>query len=106
MGLYGKEKDEEKKQRKKKIRILLLVMAIVLLLFPVSIKFMDDALLNNAQRMGGEIARRFAANEETYLNQYEMIIQTLEYQIASAPEDVDLAGILKTIRSMRRILWG
>ena len=86
---------KKKNKERRKYGFLLLVMAIVLLLFPVSIKFMDDALLNNAQRMGGEIARRFAANEETYLNQYEMIIQTLEYQIASAPEDVDLAGILE-----------
>ena len=56
------------KKRKdwKKYGFLLLIMLIVLGLFPFSVKFMNEALLNNAQRMGDEIARRFAINEETF----------------------------------------
>ena len=71
----------KKNRNGRKYGFLLLITAIILLLFPLSIKFINDALLNNAQRMGEEIARRFAVNEETYLNQYETILRTVEYQV-------------------------
>lgn len=85
------------KKRKvwKKYGFLLLIMVIVLGLFPLSAKFMNEALLNNAQRMGDEIARRFAINEETYLNQYETVLRTVEYQMKNSADGADLSDILE-----------
>lgn len=85
------------KKRKdwKKYGFLLLIMLIVLGLFPFSVKFMNEALLNNAQRMGDEIARRFAINEETYLNQYETVLRTVEYQIQNSADGADLSDMLE-----------
>ena len=83
----------------KKYGFLLLIMVILLVLFPMSIKFMNNALLNNAQRMGEEIARRFAINEETYLNQYETVLRTVEYQIQNSPENTDLTDMMKNYQS-------
>lgn len=85
----------KKTKDRKKYGFLLLITLIILLLFPLSIKLMDDALLNNAQRMGEEIARRFAINEETYLKQYETVLRTVEYQVQNSTENSDMAGMLK-----------
>ena len=87
---------KKKYKNLKKYGFLLLIMMILLVLFPMSIKFMNNALLNNAQRMGEEIARRFAINEETYLNQYETVLRTVEYQIQNSPENMDLTDMMKS----------
>lgn len=87
---------KKKYKNLKKYGFLLLIMVILLVLFPMSIKFMNNALLNNAQRMGEEIARRFAINEETYLNQYETVLRTVEYQIQNSPENMDLTDMMKS----------
>ena len=91
--------EKMKNKNLRKYGFLLLVMVILLGLFPISIKFMNDALLNNAQRMGEEIARRFAINEETYLNQYETILRTVEYQIQNSSEDGNLTDMLESYQS-------
>lgn len=91
--------EKMKNKNLRKYGFLLLVMVILLGLFPISIKFMNDALLNNAQRMGEEIARRFAVNEETYLNQYETILRTAEYQIQNSPKDGNLTDMLESYQS-------
>ena len=90
---------KKKYKNLKKYGFLLLIMVILLVLFPMSIKFMNNALLNNAQRMGEEIARRFAINEETYLNQYETVLRTVEYQIQNSPENMDLTDMMKSYQT-------
>ena len=91
----GEDKMNKKRKDWKKYGFLLLIMLIVLGLFPFSVKFMNEALLNNAQRMGDEIARRFAINEETYLNQYETVLRTVEYQIQNSADGADLSDMLE-----------
>lgn len=70
-----------KKKQKKKYWYVVLSMAVVILVFPISISQMNDAVLKSAQHMGEEIAKSFGFNEEVYVEEYENILDTLEYQL-------------------------
>lgn len=84
-----------KTKSKKKYWYLVLTMAVVLLVIPLSINRMNDEILNNAQLMGREIATRFALNEEIQMEQYETILDTMEYQLRVENRTDDISLIMK-----------
>lgn len=70
-----------KKESRKKYWYLILTMIVIILVIPFSINRMNDEILNHAQLMGREVATRFALNEEIQMEQYETILDTMEYQL-------------------------
>lgn len=69
-------------KRKSKINwplVLCIVVAIVA--FPFSLFKMQDALLKSGQMMGAESASKYGVQEELYIEQYEYMLNLLEYQL-------------------------
>lgn len=84
-----------RKKQKKKYWYVILSMAIVILIFPISINQLNDAVLKSAQHMGEEIAKSFAFNEEVYVEQYENILDTMEYQLRPEYRTEDSTMLIK-----------
>ena len=69
------------KKRKKRYGYLFLSMLILILVIPVAIQRMSAAVLDSAETMGSETAHVYALNEVAVTNQYETVLETLEYQL-------------------------
>lgn len=70
-------------ERKYKNRYLYLIIVIlvIILVIPFAIRKMNDAVIDNVQMAGDESAHVYALNEASVLNEYEVILETLEYQL-------------------------
>lgn len=69
-------------KRKKKIYwSLILCIVIAAVVFPFSVKQMQESLLKSGQLMGAEIASKYGSREEMYTDQYEYLLNLLEYQL-------------------------
>lgn len=87
--------DGQKKEELKKYWYLIATIVFIILVFPFTIKMMNDAVLDNAQITGEELARNFAYSEEKNTKQYEVILNTLEYILRPSNRVEDTEGAVR-----------
>lgn len=94
-------------KRKSKINwplVLCIVVAIVA--FPFSLFKMQDALLKSGQMMGAESASKYGAQEEMYIEQYEYMLNLLEYQLRPGNEITDTEQFMRNFLDMAEETMG
>lgn len=84
-----------RKKQKRQYKYLLLSMAIVILVIPLSISRMNAAVLDSAEAMGQETAHVYALNEAAVANQYETVLEMLEYQLRPANREEDYVSVMR-----------
>lgn len=79
---------------------LILCILIGVTIFPLSAAKMRDALLKSGQSMGAEIASKYGAKEQMYTEQYEYMLNLLEYQLRPGNTIVNLEQYMKNFLDM------
>ena len=69
------------KRRKKNYLFLILSILLIVLFTPYAVGQMNDAVIRNVQMAGDETAHVYGLNEVITSNQYETILETMEYQL-------------------------
>lgn len=88
------------KKKKKIYWSLILCIIIAAVVFPFSVTQMRDTLLKSGQSMGGEVASKYGAREEMYTEQYEYLLNLLEYQLRPGNTIVDTEQFMKNFLNM------
>lgn len=89
-----------KKKRKRQYKYLLLSIVVVLLVIPIGISKMNAAVLDSAEAMGQEMAQVYALNEVSVTNQYETVLEMLEYQLRPEQRTEDYVAIIREYLNM------
>lgn len=89
-----------KKKRKRQYKYLLLSIVVVLLVIPIGISKMNAAVLDSAEAMGQEMAQVYALNEVSVTNQYETVLEMLEYQLRPEQRTEDFVAIIRECLNM------
>lgn len=79
---------------------LILCIIIAAVVFPFSVNKMQDTLLKSGQSMGAESASKYGSREEMYTEQYEYILNLLEYQLRPGHAISDLEQFMKNFLEM------
>lgn len=79
---------------------LILCIIIAAVVFPFSVTQMRDTLLKSGQSMGAEVASKYGAREEMYTEQYEYLLNLLEYQLRPGNTIVDTEQFMKNFLNM------
>ena len=88
------------KKKKKIYWSLILCIIIAAVVFPFSVTQMRDTLLKSGQSMGAEVASKYGAREEMYTEQYEYLLNLLEYQLRPGNTIVDTEQFMKNFLNM------
>ncbi len=88
------------KKKKKIYWSLILCIIIAAVVFPFSVTQMRDTLLKSGQSMGAEVASKYGAKEEMYTEQYEYLLNLLEYQLRPGNTIVDTEQFMKNFLNM------
>lgn len=88
------------KKKKKIYWSLILCIIIAAVVFPFGVTQMRDTLLKSGQSMGAEVASKYGAREEMYTEQYEYLLNLLEYQIRPGNTIVDTEQFMKNFLNM------
>ncbi len=83
------------KKYKKKYRHLFAALLIMILIFCFGMQRMNKAVLRNAQETGDKTARVFALNEVIDMQQVEMALDTMEYQLRPENRTGDVSELIK-----------
>lgn len=88
------------KKKKKIYWSLILCIIIAAVVFQFSVTQMRDTLLKSGQSMGAEVASKYGAREEMYTEQYEYLLNLLEYQLRPGNTIVDTEQFMKNFLNM------
>lgn len=88
------------KKKKKIYWSLILCIIIAAVVFPFSVTQMRDTLLKSGQSMGAEVASKYGAREEMHTEQYEYLLNLLEYQLRPGNTIVDTEQFMKNFLNM------
>ena len=88
------------KKKKKIYWSLILCIIIAAVVFPFGVTQMRDTLLKSGQSMGAEVASKYGAREEMYTEQYEYLLNLLEYQLRPGNTIVDTEQFMKNFLNM------
>ena len=85
-----------KKKKKKIYWYFILCLLTVLIVFPISIFKMNDALLYSGQIMGGEVAKRYATREKGYIETYEYVVNYIESALRPGKNVGNISKFMKS----------